>query len=315
MIEQQVKRELEFRDNAIVRYKELQERAMPSATAAGAQIVDTEARVELVCRGIEAMVSRYEEGKTGGGNPGIAVKYLSMLEAWPVAILTMRVGFNAGVEGMALTRAAMKLASALHDQYQFDLLAQEALGLVIHLEKKHKRRAAGNQKATIIRHACKYVGVKPLEWADGDKLKVGAKLLEILMDSTGLIVSELKRTSPTRTTQVLDLTPEAREWYENANDKAANVLASDLRATIIPPKPWTTPLDGGYYSKELRVDLMRHTMDGPRDDLFSTDPSVVYKAVNSVPSTALRLKATSLTALHQCLKNGSDVRGLAHAHP
>jgi DNA-directed RNA polymerase len=311
----QIERELEFRNSAIVKYREDQDSKLPSATAAGAQICDTESRVQLIAAAIEDMVARVEEGRTGGGNPGTAVQYLRMLQPWPVAILTMRVGFDAGVKRLTLSRAAMRLASAINDQYQFDLLEQEAKGLVIHLEKTHKHRAAGARKASIIRHAASYVGVPDLDWSDADKLKVGGKLIEIMIAETQLIVNEHVRTQKNRSTQTLRLTPATEDWYTDTNLQAADLLASDLRVTIIPPKPWTTPLDGGYYSRELRRDLMRKTWDSSRDDLFSTDLRKVYDAVNSIQDTPWTLNTAVHDVLLECHRAGTGIGGLPCADP
>jgi DNA-directed RNA polymerase, mitochondrial len=123
-------------------------------------------------------------------------------------------------------------------------------------------------------------------WTDRDSVKVGAKCLSLLENSTANPLFRRKTivTGDRRQVSVLELSPHALDWFSFMVERGA--FAKDLptyKPMVCPPKPWTTPTDGGYLT--LRTPLVKVYGEKGRAylaDLKSTKMPFVYRALNAL---------------------------------
>ena len=104
----------------------------------------------------------------------------------------------------------------------------------------------GHYRRTVARRFARMKGNVTLAWTQEDKGHIGALLLD-LMHPMGLFTTETymrgtshKVTELHPTEAVLKLIAERSELM--------SLMSPSYLPTIIPPKPWTGPKNGGYYS-------------------------------------------------------------------
>src|SRR5262249_33563443 len=123
-------------------------------------------------------------------------------------------------------------------------------------------------------------------WTERDYVKVGAKCLSLLETSTATPLFRRKTIvmGDKRQVSVLDLSPHALDWFSFMVERGA--FAEDLpsyKPMVCPPKPWTTPDDGGYLT--LRTPLVKVYGEKGRRylaDLKSVKMPLVYRALNAL---------------------------------
>jgi DNA-directed RNA polymerase len=312
-LEDQKQREDSFREQAEA--KRVQDNKLKSASerTSGAMSVLKESVILATSRAIEDMVARTEAGKAGAGNPGVAVRYLQQLDPTATALLTARVVFDCAGARVGLTRAALKLAGVINDHYLFDELEQEAGGLVHHIQMKQRTRAAGKFKATIMRRATRLVPtVQGLQWGEGERLKLGTKLIELFMGATGLIEVPNVSIGKGKTMRTVVFADRAAGELAMLDEMDA-MRATDYRAMIYPPANWTSPTQGGYHTRVQKQPLVRGQGAETRDDMFSSDLTHLYAALNAIQSTAWSINQPVYDLLKECLDSGAQLGGLPPA--
>ena len=270
--------------------------------------------VQPVAEAIEALVEHVESGKAGAGRPAVAVRYLQALQPEVVAYITARTCINAACKGDRLPKTAMALAGQIADHYQFDELRAAEPKLSNSMERKAKKWSTPFHRKTIMRLAARIANVKGLEWEQGDKLHLGLKLIELFVTSTGLVEQVLTSEGTNNTSYRLRPTPSCADWLARMHGKC-ELLEPRYLPMIAPPKPWTTPIDGGYYTRENRVDFIGGISTALRDDVFSVDMADVYRAVNAVQSTPWRINLGVYEVMDSCWRAGLSIAGLPSADP
>jgi DNA-directed RNA polymerase len=311
-IETQLEREASFKILAAEKKRKLNLESAGSDREGGKKIVNSEDVIVQIAGALQDMIDRVESGKAGAGRPALAVRYILQLEPVAVALLTARVCIDAAAGRHTLVRAAMRLAGLIQDHYTFDQMEQDAPGLVHYVQEKQRKRPAGKFKATIMRHAAAHVNVQPISFGEGEKVKLGTKLIEVMQDATGLLKTANIRTNAKRVHKQLLFTDKAAKFMEDW-DKWSELAACDHRPMLVPPQPWVSPIRGGYLSDSQRLDLVRSTADTTRDDLFSAEMQEVYDAVNTIQETPWRINKALFDTLKEVRESGGRLGGLPQA--
>lgn len=140
------------------------------------------------------------------------------------------------------------------------------------------------------------------KWTDEQRIQVGLKLIEIFISSTRLARLQKASKGDGKGFYYLFVFSEMMTEYVNHNDEMLADLAFKFRPMVIPPKPWTTPYDGGYYiNLRKQPCLIKDSRKDVAEIYRDVDMPNVYKAVNAIQGTAWRINRRVLDVAQEIL--------------
>ncbi len=282
----QLELEQESTSLGIARYEKMRDSRAEAETGPGRRLVlET---VDAVAQAITAFVAEADTGKPGKRHA--AVKYIRHLDPHALAFLTCNVCINSvSSETSKAVTMGVFLGKEVANEINFRLLREKHPGLYRVVQQQLKKSTSAVHSTAVMRHTVQKVdGVEPLELDDKEALLVGMKLIELFVESTGLlqfvtIVQGRNRHTHVRGDQKII------DWLSKAHDSAA-LYAPVLMPMVVPPRPWTTPKDGGYLTDiGGRVDLVRTRNRAYTRELELVDMPNVYEARNAIQSTAWKI--------------------------
>lgn len=98
-------------------------------------------------------------------------------------------------------------------------------------------------------HKIKADGLDIPHWNDQQRVRVGVRLIDIIIEHTGIVKLEKKITKK-KTTYLLVATPETEEWVKAFNETNSIALPR-YSPCIIEPKDWHGFWGGGYHSEHI----------------------------------------------------------------
>ena len=321
LIERQAKREILQLERGVERYT-----AKEAAQAAGDTTIGHNLTLEsmnYIAPVITLNQQRLEGGESIPAHVPLAYQYLLELEADPVAYITARVVVSAAANRMKLTRTAMRLANMIEENYRFEELELAEPALANSMERKARRWASTAARRRIMRKAADVAGIARMGWSEQEKLKLGIKLVELFVDKVKL--DEKNGETPHKPVAKMDeiRTGKLSHKIVSLTDDALRRMESEGETEAIdrpvnwpmicPPKRWTSPISGGYITDMLKSNLVRGIGDSVRDELFSSDMSGVYDAVNRVQATRWAINAPVLDVLQLARIEGTSIGGLPDA--
>ena len=111
-------------------------------------------------------------------------------------------------------------------------------------------------------------------------LLVGTKLAEMFVEATGLVQLVKKKDKLT-----LETSPDCREWIEKES-RNCELMAPTYLPTLIPPRPWTSPFEGAYWTgRARRLTLVKSPNRAYLEELAEHEMPEVYTAVNALQNT------------------------------
>jgi DNA-directed RNA polymerase len=289
------------RDNFYKTINRAKERGEEAGTAYGKRLL--RGLVEPMTAAIEQFV---EEAVSGGaGRRHTALKYVVLLETEVVAFLVLKTVLDSITKNETLQRCAIRVAGAMQDELRLRRFKAEHPDKFKITMDKIDAASTARHKRNVARVMTGRVGIAE-DWPTVDRVHVGTKLIEMLAERTGLV--EIVRTTlgPKDTQIMVIATPATLAWIDDANERM-EILAPAFIPTIIPPKPWTTPFDGGYWSGLVqRLHLVKTRNLNYLEELANRDMSRVYSAINAMQDTAWTVNRPVLAALKEAWERGSE---------
>lgn len=274
-------------------------------TQAGSRLVG--ASHEKMAAAITAFIDESTNGKAG--RRFSALRYLQELDDVDVAAnLTARCVLDGIIRAPMLTTCAGALGGMIEDEVNSRLFHSQMPKAWAKFHDKAKKESLSRRQWSHLLFPARLMNAQLVEWPDKDKLLLGIKLIELFIESTGLITMELiKGESANSTIYRLSANPETLSWIEAEHNKV-EALFPVYMPTIIPPKPWTTPFDGGYYSRVIAsLKLVKTRNRDYLQELATRDMPEVYAAVNALQDTAWRINPGVLDVMQRIYATGSGI--------
>jgi DNA-directed RNA polymerase len=252
--------------------------------------------IEEMMGGITRFIEAADSGKPGRRHT--ALPYLKMIEPEVMALVAARTVLDGIAKEEKITPLARRIASMIEDEISFRRFKKEHpkdYRLLVKRQEKLSNHYYRNSR--VLLHNMDTRNVEREDWPARDQVIVGMKLIEIMVETTGLVNVRTRTREKKREERVVEATPETMEWLNEEHNRSA-MLSPTYLPTIIPPKPWTSPFTGGYwtdrvrrlalvktYSKEYLAELSEHEMPD------------VYDAVNAMQHTAWRVNTDVLEVM------------------
>ena len=230
----------------------LQQKSYASSSVYGIASIDM--LLPVLVKRLEATNNRIHEGKTGVAFREIA-QYISELEPLAAAAIALKLTFDkvfSYKEGSDQVQSVCDgIGSAVEAECQMRYYERCAPGLLETLKKNYWHKSCGTQqRLTVIQTLMNRSDIQQWQsWGRANRIKLGAWLLDCIIESSGWFTKDLRREGKRTVTYVIP-TPE----FITIKDKVmkdAELFAPLAWPMLIEPNDWTNEKAGGYLLNEV----------------------------------------------------------------
>ncbi|UTI75141.1 DNA-directed RNA polymerase [Escherichia phage 6925] len=277
------------------------------------------------------------DGKLSTSRPSVAFTVLSTeekavkdrsmrisCESAAVIILKVILSKLVKPEGIPITPMASAIGRTLEDEIRF--------GRIRDKEKEHfkkaiadnlnKRAGASYKKAYMQAVEASMLEQGQLEdawgtWSPTEAVHVGIKMLEIVIQSTQLV--ELKRYGAGNAAADVEMVHLSDFWVKKMAQRGFSLagIAPVYQPCVVPPKPWTGVVGGGYWAKGRRplplIRLGSKSAVSRYEDVYMPE---VYDAVNIIQNTPWKVNKKVLEVVNMVEKlNNTPIDDIPQMEP
>ncbi|HEI0101381.1 TPA: DNA-dependent RNA polymerase [Escherichia coli] len=277
------------------------------------------------------------DGKLSTSRPSVAFTMLSTeekavkdrslrisCESAAVIILKVILSKLVKPEGIPITPMASAIGRTLEDEIRF--------GRIRDKEKEHfkkaiaenlnKRAGSSYKKAYMQAVEASMLEQGQLEdawgtWSPTEAVHVGIKMLEIVIQSTQLV--ELKRYGAGNAAADVEMVHLSGFWVKKMAQRGFSLagIAPVYQPCVVPPKPWTGVVGGGYWAKGRRplplIRLGSKSAVARYEDVYMPE---VYDAVNIIQNTPWKVNKKVLDVVNMVEKlNNTPIDDIPQMEP
>lgn len=246
-----------------------------------------------------------------------SAKFLAHLDPTIIAFIAMKSITDSLTLGQTLNKASIKIGEAIFDQYRFQIFSNEKIALYKKIMERLQKKSNYRYKKRVLVHTMNKNGITYDDWSSVDKLHIGVKLIDIIIESTGLVKREKRsvgKHGKRETPYYIVATDKTIQWISSKNERN-EILTPAFTPTIIPPKDWEHPFRGGYHNRDIKpLCLVKvrsrsfiEELSNRRDEMFNT-----YKAVNKLQKTAFKVEKRTYQVLDYAWNNSDSIGQLPH---
>lgn len=262
------------------------------------------ASIPLLAKRIEAELEP-REGSAGKGHS--TNKYLRMVDPMVASMITCRTVFDSVSSQITLTACAAKIGARIEDELRFKAFKRQDPGLFKYAMERVKHSSDYRYQHRVLAHRSnRSEKVKAWKaWPTKDKLRLGARLIDLLADETG-VVERTQLLKRGKVKETLVPSADVMAWITR-RDTEYEALHPWFMPTTTPPVDWTDVKGGGY--PEMEHPLVKHGTISERE-LREHDLSTVYACVNALQRTAWKVNEDVLETASELYFRGYEMPGL-----
>ena len=306
-IDQQIKLERKQISQGLARLRkntrDLEAKSYGSATVYGISSIDS--LLPLVVERIKDTTNRIKEGKTGRSFKEIQ-RYLADLEPLAAAAIACKLTFDnvfSYKEGSnQIVNVCDGIGKAVESECQMRHYETKAPGLLNVLKKNYWHRSIGTQqKVVVIQTLMNRYGIDPWStWGRANRVKLGAWLLDCIMQTSGWFYKDMRQEGRRRVNYVVP-TPEFIAIKDQVM-KESELFAPLAWPMLIEPNDWGTK-HGGYLLNEV---MRGHEMVR-RGDPSCIQGETPVKFLNKIQKVGYRINPFILDVAEWLEEKGRSV--------
>lgn len=264
-------------------------------------------RLEAFAKGIQEFLDEANSGKAG--RRGTAARYLRELQPHTAAYLALKAVVSCLTVGRTYTQTAIAIGGMIEDEIRLSALRETERKTYDSVVKNVQKRVGYSYKRVYaIRVAKKHDDHTP--WTTTEKLQAGAKLLDILIQTTALVEVVTQSEGKNSVMNYVVATESTLQWIEKRTEAVA-LLRPRYEPMVVPPRDWDSTYGGGYLSSNIPpLPMVKVWNRAYLSELESADMPMVYQAINAVQRTAWQVNAEVLAVMQALWDEGSTDAGL-----
>jgi len=252
-VEEQIQLEHEMVNAGIARYdaqnRKLVEKGHEAKTTYGRAMISS--IVEAVTEGIKELQVVDKSSRRC-----VARKKLRDMNAEQVAFLSLISVVDTVSKRHSLLKVARFVGMYIEDQWRLEQWLKDDPECAKNMIKKAQEKSSRRHKRMGLIHKMNADG-HDTAWTNEERIFVGAKLIDVIIRTTGIVRLTKLKTAKNKTTTYVEATPETLNWIKSFNELKASKKPR-YAPCIIPPKDWEGIYGGGYYSTIInRLPLVR----------------------------------------------------------
>ena len=225
-----------------------------------------------------------------------------------VAFIAFKVLIDNASQLKTTTSTALKIGQMLEDELRFTKFEEEDPKHFRNL-KKHTRDTnnEGYKRNLIVYHMNKE-GHEFQTWSRGNKLRVGLKLIELVMIKINMINLVNKRIKNSTTSYIV-FTDRFMKYIRQGRSNRIAAFPIYLPC-LDPPREWKSIDDGGYYTDRLKTKAIKSKNRNYLDRLRGENLTTSLKALTLASQTAWGVNQFVLETLEYCWEERIEVGSL-----
>lgn len=257
----------------------------------------------------EAIKAFMEAAGAGrAGRKHTAVRLVNGCDPQVLAFLTAKTVLDGFAHEQAFTATGRRLGAAVEIEERLAAFGKTNAAYLKRLMYDLRSRTGNEEhKRAVVVGVLREKGDEWAAWTQAEQALVGTKLIELLIEATG--VAELvARRRNRRTTYTLQVTEAFRAWLVHL-DAQFEMLQPEFMPCVVPPKPWPG-LEGGAYHTDAFIapPTLVKTRDADHLKLLrGADLSQVLRAVNAIQATGWAVEQRTLAVLREIVERQLDV--------
>jgi DNA-directed RNA polymerase, mitochondrial len=264
-------------------------------------------RLDGLAKGIQAWIQ--ETSKGVAGNRNLAYKKVKDMDPNTLAFLTLK-NILAGISSLRTVQfVGRAIGTAIEDELRFAAVRK--------IEKKKFEKIVEGAKKRSSYHYKHIYAVRQAQrvdswerWTAMDRVHVGVKMLDICMETIGIIEITHQRVEKNQALKYVRALPETIEWIERKNE-VTQYLRPVYEPMVVQPRDWEDPFSGGYISSNIKpLKLVKTKNRAYLDELRNVDMPIVYEAVNALQRTPWQINSGVLEVMKSLWESGSEMGGL-----
>lgn len=317
----QVELEMEMRDQGVSRFRRLVRKAREKGDQS--QLPHVRRLIDQFIEPISLTLKEFlEKQRRSRGVKHISLKYLVQLEPEVVAYITLRQLMTELTTGDApLARAALGVSKAIQEEIRLEAWRKAHPDVWDTYQwKLSQDKATTEHKLKVLRYGYnklrKEGKIEVEEMTHGERVHVGTHLINLLCKATGRFEIVLAREGKTRTVNYVRPTSDTAEWLSKALRKQ-ELLLPEWLPCVMPPRAWTTPTSGAYYTGVVEQyplvefgNLGRGKKKEAMAVLKSADLEFVFLSVNMLQETGWCVNREVLEVAEHLRKIGNEIGSL-----
>lgn len=248
-LDQQIQLEYQMVQSGINRYNkqldDLLEKELGSKTKHGRTII------KGIVSPVQDALESYINSSNKATNSSKAKRLLKGMSFDKVAYLSLICIIDNLASYCTLLKVARNVGIQVETQKRLDtwLTMDKEVANNMIKEASKKSDKGFDHKRHGLNHKINSDGLDIPNWPNEDRIHIGLKLIDIIIEHTGIVKLE-KRINKRKTVWHVVPTEETNEWIEAYNDLNQTALPR-YSPCIIPPKDWDGFWGGGYYSEHI----------------------------------------------------------------
>ena len=302
--DRQVKLEEEMREHGLSRYHKNNARKVERGQEANTEYGQYLLRATLgkLEDAIGEYVTSSLTGKSGRAATGAVM--VSNLEPSVTAVITLRVVLNQITRQRAYTSASIALGMSIEDEIRIRCYEENNPALMkVVMKDLEERSSSYSYKRKKLFEAAKRDGLEWNNWTQRERLLVGNALIDLTIQHTGLLTHKIMNKEGKKR-RLLLASETTMQAIQDLN-KFKEVLKPEFYPCVSPPRDWTTPYDGGYWTHNVReLTLVKTNNHNYLSELKHFEMPQVYRAVNAMQRTAFKVNTFVLDTLKEVWGTG-----------
>lgn len=252
------------------------------------------------------------------GTHATAAKILSTLDIEVCSYIALKVVVNSITNRITLTKVCVAIGQAIHDQHLCDKFkGHNKLWFKSTMDFMAKRKASRHHKKMTLRTAADKANTHYNTWTTQEIYHIGAKLVDLVIETTGMVFIESVTLNNKRKANYLSATPEILDWIREINNMS-EALTPEALPFVIPPKDWKTVNTDVTHSNlwvkrfsliKTRNKALLEELDGEPD----LQPTI--DAVNVLQRTPFKINKRIVEIQRQCWEAGQGWGGIPMRDP
>jgi len=246
LIDHQIELETDMLTGGIQRFRRARDKSIQS----GRESHTAHGRA-IIARLVDAVAGGLKEWLDNPTNKSrdIAWKRIKDMDVEQVAYLSLVSLVDSLSRKNTLLYVARTIGGNIEIQDRLDRWLSDEGRVANNVIREAMKKAYGARRFGLT-HKMNKDGYQHTEWEKAERVHIGFKMVDIIIQTTGLVKLDTQQTERRRRATYVRPTEDTVEWI-NAFNTYMETARPRYLPCVIPPKPWTSVLGGGYHGHDI----------------------------------------------------------------
>ena len=246
------------------------------------------------------------------GKVGVKAVSALFLSQFPdidvVSFIAFKVLIDNASQLKTTTSTALKIGQMLEDELRFTKFEEQDPKHFRALKKHTRDTKNEGYKRNLMVYHMNNKGHEFKSWTRGNKLRVGLKLIELIMVKINMVSLVNKRVRNTTTSYIV-FTDRFMKYIRQGRSNRIAAFPIYLPC-LDPPREWTSITEGGYYTDRLKTKAIKSSNQDYLNKLQGENLTTSLKALTLASQTAWGVNQFVLETLEYCWEERIEVGSL-----